>query len=252
MTNPEDLKPAVYELGARFMIDMATYVRGAELGFSGLDFYVRGRGGVLGEAPADVVVAAFGIFEPAHLAAEWTKGSAVMPAGAAAREFARCIEPLAERVLPAESTVAARSFTALASRVIDAAPVAGAPLFAGWRQLPVPSEPRAAALHQLNALREMRFGPHLGALTASSLTMRQAVSVGDARMAAIQGWTDLDVDVEPLRAEWQGVEAATVAAFARRFAVLDDAELSTLVGSARELVDAASSAEFAPPRRGET
>ena len=41
--------PAIVGLPAGFMLDGATYVRGGELGFDGIDFYVVGRGGALGE-----------------------------------------------------------------------------------------------------------------------------------------------------------------------------------------------------------
>ena len=46
------------------MTDPATYAYGAELGFEGMDFYVAGRGGALGDVPADVVAAAFVFFAP--------------------------------------------------------------------------------------------------------------------------------------------------------------------------------------------
>ena len=66
--NPIDLgratAPAIHDLPSKFMLDGATYVRGAELGFEGMDFYAAGRGGVLGDVTADVVAAAFVFFEP--------------------------------------------------------------------------------------------------------------------------------------------------------------------------------------------
>ena len=46
---------AINGLGTHFMMDMATYAYGATLGFDGVDFYLSGRGGALGEVPADVV-----------------------------------------------------------------------------------------------------------------------------------------------------------------------------------------------------
>ena len=55
---------AVGALGGAFMLDGSTYARGAELGFSGLDFYVLGRGGALGDTHADVVAAAFCFWNP--------------------------------------------------------------------------------------------------------------------------------------------------------------------------------------------
>ena len=55
---------AVSSVGSHFMLDGTTYAHGAGLGFAGLDFYVGGRGGVLGDVDADVVAAAFAFFEP--------------------------------------------------------------------------------------------------------------------------------------------------------------------------------------------
>jgi hypothetical protein len=43
---------AIGQLGGAFMIDGSTFARGGELGFGGLDFYVLGRGGVLGDTTA--------------------------------------------------------------------------------------------------------------------------------------------------------------------------------------------------------
>ena len=39
-----EAREAVVRVPGRFMADPATYVRGAELGFEGLDFYAAGRG----------------------------------------------------------------------------------------------------------------------------------------------------------------------------------------------------------------
>ena len=53
-----DLRDPIVRLPGGFMTAPTTYERGAELGFEGADFYLAGRAGVLGEVPADVVVAA--------------------------------------------------------------------------------------------------------------------------------------------------------------------------------------------------
>ena len=67
----------VSTVGSHFMLDGNTYKRGAELGFQGLDFYVAGRGGVLGDVDADVVSAAFTFFEPDSVRALWLQGTTV-------------------------------------------------------------------------------------------------------------------------------------------------------------------------------
>src|SRR6476620_9710155 len=82
--------PAVSNIGSHFMLDGATYAKGADLGFSGLDFYVTGRGGVLGDVDADVVSAAFCFFEPAGVRTLWDQGREVMPAAKAAAAFMDC------------------------------------------------------------------------------------------------------------------------------------------------------------------
>src|SRR5688500_19301828 len=81
---------AVSAVGSHFMLDGNTYKRGAELGFQGLDFYVTGRGGALGDVDADVVSAAFTFFEPSAVRTLWDQGTSVMPASRAALEFAAC------------------------------------------------------------------------------------------------------------------------------------------------------------------
>ena len=55
---------AVAYLPAGFMLDGATYKRGGELGFDGVDFYTAGRGGALGDVDGMVVAAAFVFFNP--------------------------------------------------------------------------------------------------------------------------------------------------------------------------------------------
>ncbi len=70
---------AVSQVGSHFMLDGSTYKRGAELGFQGLDFYVTGRGGALGDVDADVVSAAFTFFEPTSIRTLWAQGTAVLP-----------------------------------------------------------------------------------------------------------------------------------------------------------------------------
>ena len=53
---------AVGALSSHFMLDGATYAKGGEMGFDGMDFYVAGRGGALGEVDGDVVSAALVFF----------------------------------------------------------------------------------------------------------------------------------------------------------------------------------------------
>jgi len=167
------MAPAVSQVGSHFMLDGNTYKRGAELGFEGLDFYVTGRGGALGDVDADVVSAAFTFFEPGNIRTLWEQGTAVMPARRAAQEFAACCATWAEDHVPDELDAA--RLGDLASRVVAAARPACAAVFAGWRALPVPDAPKARAVHQMNALRELRLGLHGAAIVAAGLSPLQAI-----------------------------------------------------------------------------
>lgn len=226
---------AVSTVGSHFMLDGATYKRGAELGFAGLDFYVAGRAGVLGEVDADVVSAAFTFFEPGGVRTLWDQARAVMPPTEAAAEFAACCAAWAEEHVPDD--VDAVRLAELAASVVATARPAVAPLFAAWRATVVPSAPKAAAVHQLNVLRELRNGLHGAAVVSAGLSPLEALSVRSPHMVALFGWSEA-VPTEGLQPSWDHAEECTDRAIAHAFASLDDAERVELAELATALHDA--------------
>ena len=228
---------AVGSIGSHFMLDGATYKRGADLGFAGLDFYVVGRGGVLGDVDADVVAAAFAFLAPGHVRAQWEAGRAVLSPPEAAAEFAACCHAWAEAHVP-DDLDAAR-LAELAGTVVASANPACAPVFAAWRTLPVPATPKAAAIHQMNALRELRNGLHAAAVIAAGLSPLEALSIRTPHMAPLFGWAEL-AEVSDVSATWDGAEEATDRAMARAFEVLDESERDELVELVNALHAAAS------------
>jgi hypothetical protein len=227
----------VSTIGSHFMLAGNTYKRGAELGFQGLDFYVAGRGGVLGDVDADVVSAAFTFFEPGAIRSLWEQGTAVMPPRQAAGEFAACCASWAEAHVP-DDLDAAR-LAVLAGKVAASARPACAAVFAGWRALPAPDAPKAQAVHQMNVLRELRLGLHGAAVVAAGLSPLQALSVKTPAMAPIFGWAEL-ADVTDLQPVWDGAEERTTQAIAHAYEALDEAELRELVDLAKVLHQATS------------
>jgi len=217
--------PAVATIGGHFMLDGATYAHGASLGFAGLDFYVCGRGGALGDVDADVVTAALAFFAPEFVRAQWAAGGAVMPPPKAAEAFAGCAATWAEAHVP-DDLDAAR-LAELAGRVVADARVAGAPIFAGWRTLEVPASPKAAAVHHLNGLRELRFGLHAAAVISSGLSPLQAMSLRSPQMLPLFGWAEA-APTEGLQATWDDAEARTNLAMAHAFGGLTDGERTEL------------------------
>jgi hypothetical protein len=216
---------AVSTVGSHFMLDGNTYKRGAELGFAGLDFYIAGRGGVLGDVDADVVSAAFAFFEPGNVRTLWDQARAVMPPAKAASEFAACAAAWADAHVP-DDLDAAR-LADLAGRVAADARPACAPVFAGWRAMPVPAAPKAAAVHQMNVLRELRNGLHSAAVVSAGLSPLQALSVKSPHMVALFGWPEA-APTDGLAPVWDGAEARTTEAIAHAYEGLDDAERAEL------------------------
>lgn len=223
---------AVSTIGSHFMLDGNTYKRGAELGFQGLDFYVTGRGGVLGDVDADVVSAAFTFFEPGGIRQLWEQGRSVMPAAAAANEFAACCAQWAEDKVPDD--IDAARLAELAGRVVATARPACAPVFAGWRAVPVPHAPKAAAVRHMNALRELRNGLHGAAIVSAGLTPLEALSVKSPHMVALFGWSE-PAETDGLLPKWEAAEECTTQSIAHAYASLDDSERAELVDLANAL-----------------
>jgi hypothetical protein len=228
---PEDAAEATAEgvgaLSSHFMLDGATYAKGAELGFDGMDFYVGGRGGVLGDVDADVVAAALVFFEPGTIRQRWEGAGPVMSRAEAGAAFARCGHEWAVANLGDDVDWA--RLADLAGQVVAGASPAGAPVFAGWRRLDVPADPKARALHQMNGLRELRMAMHGAAVLSSGIAPLDALMVRTPYMAGLFGWDEPHPDPEPSRAAWQQAEAGTNRGFGRHLAGLDEAGRKDLV-----------------------
>lgn len=221
---------AIGELGGGFMMDGPTYARGAEIGYGGLDFYVLGRGGALGDTHAAVVSAAFVFWNPAQVATMWESGKAVQTPAAAAAEWVALCAAYGEAQLPDLDGLA--RFVELAGRVVENASPSGAPLFAGWRSQEAPGadRPKALAMFLINALRELRGALHGGAVLAAGLTGQEALAFRAPQMAGVFGWDPEALpEAASVKERWKVAEAGTDAAFGLALATLDDAERAEFV-----------------------
>lgn len=231
-----EIAAAVVTVAGRFMTDAATFARGAELGFEGMDFYVAGRGGALGDVPADVVVAALVFFAPGVITPAWERSSVVMPRRAGAQEWAACGHEWARAHL-ADGPDYAR-FADLLGRVVARASVAGAPVFAGWRTLTEPDDPKALAQHRFNAIRELRGALHGAAVLTVGLLPVEAIMVRTPAVAGLFGWPEPHPDPGPLRDRWQLAEARTDRMVGKYVGLLDAGERTELVALASEVTAA--------------
>lgn len=215
---------AVVDLPARFMLDGATYEHGGGIGFDGVDFYFAGRGGALGDVHGSVVAAALVFFNPVSVLSSWDRSEPVLPRRRAAEAFVGCLVRWAGEHL-ADGLDYPR-LAELAGRVASGASPAAAPLFAAWRTVPEPEDPKALALHRLNLLRELRGALHGAAVLAVGLEPLQAVMVHTPFMAGVFGWPEPHPDVDQCRPAWEEAESDTHRALARAYQVLDRAELA--------------------------
>lgn len=223
-------------IGSRFMFDPSTYANAATFGYSGLDFYFAGRAGVLGDVDAEVAAAALGFFDTGNVRTLWDQGCAVAGAGEAAVRFAAACAQWGRDHFGDD--VAYDELNALAGRVIDAAPAAGLPLFAGWRTVALADDPKGAACQQLNTLRELRGGAHLVAVLAAGLTPFEAVlAKGGAANAQLFGYAEPYPDVDELTARTSdalaAAETTTDRLVAPALASLDEADRDRFVDLVR-------------------
>jgi hypothetical protein len=226
----------VGRLGGAFMFEQAGFVRGAELGLQPWSWYHCGRGGVLGRPDASVVVAAFGFFPPELQTKAWNKGVAVMDPADVAREYAAfCVEDGRARF----AIEGADRLADLLTRAMAAAPIAGLPLFAGWRQVLYdgPADGPGRLALALMAAREHRGGNHLLAVVAAGIPPLNAVMSGryGPTNAEFFGWPQPWPDPAEYADAMKAVEERTDALVEPAYAALDEDERAELVTGLRAI-----------------
>ncbi|WP_419919978.1 helix-turn-helix domain-containing protein [Candidatus Poriferisocius sp.] len=189
-------------------------------GFEGLPRYVGGRGGVLGDVAAGVVVSGFALFHPAMIRKAWdqTREQGSPPDAAAA--LATGIGRWAVDTFGHLDGLG--DFAAAARTVFDATEPMSQALYAGWRAMPVPEGEAEAAGLALQILRELRFGFHVHALSAVGMTPVEAIIArANPQQARFFGWSEPFPDPEPLVIAHQRAEEITSARMSEAYEAID-------------------------------
>jgi hypothetical protein len=248
-----DLSQAVATAGAAiekavavFMLHPETYGGSVAAGYRNpLSGYVAGRGGVLGEATGPTVGAVFAVFEPTGLAALWDEGVAVRGAAGAADVYWNQAAEFGRKYLSGAEGL--DRITALGEKLIAATPVAGLPLFAGWRAMPLADDAPARALQVMFVLRELRAGLHFNALSLSGVTPVEAHMLNKGpEYAAMFGWPGPFADGADKQDRYVEAEYATNRRMAEIFASALDADEAQEL--ARLSTEALSSLKASVPR----
>lgn len=162
--------------GGGFMISREVKAICDEHGLGAHEIYFRGRCGVLGECDADVVASAVAFFPPAYVADNWN-GGRKMPVEQAVELYTQACHDWGRRKLGGFDGCA--RIAELLEPVVERASVVGAPLFAGWRAVPLPGDAPARAAQLMHVLRELRGGLHACAVVAAGLHPLEATLAAD-------------------------------------------------------------------------
>ncbi|OLF10378.1 SCO6745 family protein [Actinophytocola xanthii] len=180
----------LHDVGSLWMLHPDTAARGEAFGYGkGRAFYFAGRGGVLGDVDAGVVVAAFGWWDPGLVRKMWGRGLAVAGPAEGARRYAQACAAWAEDHLAGFPH--ADRLSELAERVVAGVDESALPLFAGWRAQPRVEGGVGRMLQLVHVLREWRGSVHLVATTAAGLAPLEAILTNEgADQARFFGWRD--------------------------------------------------------------
>jgi hypothetical protein len=233
-------KDPVGRLGGAFMISREAKAFGLWTGFEGWAPYFRGRCGVLGDVDADVITSAAGFFAADVVREVWEAGAG-LPAAEAAERYASVCQEFGRRKLA--GFAGAGRLAELLEMAVGNADVVGAPLFAGWRAMPLPADGLGRVSQLAHVLRELRNGLHLTAVLATGLSPLEAVLAGTSALipsgeanAEYFGWQRPYPEVTPELAERRArAEELTDTLVAPAFEILDEdeaAELIMLLGKA--------------------
>ena len=222
---------AVVLVGGGFMISPEMKAAGRDGGYRGWALYMGGRAGVLGPAPAEVVSAALGFFEPGMVRTNWEAALRVRPLAETVQRYVAACHLWGRNRFGAMDGVErlADLLDAVAQRVEPA----GLPLFAGWYAVPLPDDAPARATQLLHVLREHRGGSHVMAVRAVGLSPLEAVLAGKhgaVANAQFFGWPEpypeIGEQLTSLRIE---AEQLTTEIVAPAYSGLTEAEASDLV-----------------------
>lgn len=221
--------PLVHRIGGAWFFTEDVAREGAKAGITDrFALYAAGRGGVLGDCHPDVVASAFAFFPPRVVTAKYREGIAAASPTECARVYAAGLAAWGDRLLGHVPDIGRLAH--LARKIADSVRPMGLPLFAGWRALPPPGEPGAAAALALQVLRELRGDLHVHAVVASELSPLEAILGKDGPERARElRYPEPYPPLADFADRREAAEDLTDRLVAPAYAVLDDRERSAFL-----------------------
>lgn len=243
MTNDELVQeacPIINNMGWAYYFAPETQAKGAELGLDGMEFYVIGRGGPLGDCEGTAVAAAFGYFNPAIIRKAWDSAKAKVAPRVAGRAHLECCANFGRTKLANVSGLA--EFVIAADAVNEAASPDGLALYAAIKSEPLVTDTAGRAMQLVSVLREFRGSAHLLAVRAVGLDSKTAHFMKRPNDIKMFGWSDADaphIDKSEHRMMLEA-EALTDRLVAPAYGVLDESGRAALLAGAQAIKVAVS------------
>jgi hypothetical protein len=233
--------PIIRDTGWAFYFAPATQARAAELGLDGMQFYVLGRGGVLGDVESAVVSSAFGYFNPSLVAHVWNAAKSIVQPRVAGAAFMECAGEHGRAKLSGVSGLEA--FVEAADAVNAAADPDGLALYAGTAAEPLADDLPARAMQLITVLREYRGSAHLAAIRAVGLDSKTAHHAKRPDDAKMFGWSEADAPVidEAVQAKMDEAERLTDRIVAPAYAVLTQSQRQAFLSGLQSIATALAS-----------
>ena len=241
------LKP-IQQFVRGWMMSDSTVAQGKEMGLSsGNQFWVVGRAGVLGDGDSDVAAAGLAFHGPDAVRREWESLPTDLTPRLVAAAYATCCCEWGTTALAAFDPTRMARLDVLGRRIIDAAPAALGPVFAGWRAMPSAIDVGGRVALTSHVLREMRGAAHIIAVQACGITPLEAILASPAapprsgpEWATRMGFSGPFRDPDEVRAQRIEAEGLTSRIMARYVGALDAdelAELAELIETTRNAID---------------
>lgn len=237
----QKISAPVGSTGGAFMLHPEVLQAGKDVGYpGGFSYYVVGRGGVLGDVDANVVVSAFGFFAPALVRSLWDSGVVVEGARAGADRYATgCAQWGRQRL---EAFEGVEELETLLSRIIDSADPTGLSLFAGWQVQTRAADVPGRCYQLIHVLRELRGSCHIVAVVAHGMSPLAAILANPGSAGVDQakrfGWEGPFPAKEDLVSTFDSAESLTDHLMAQHLETLSPAELDRLVVLIEQAKDA--------------
>ena len=227
--------PLINEMGAAFYFIPETLGVGKAMGLGGMEFYVQGRAGQMGNTEPEAVAAAFGYFKPALLKSVLDAANAKSEPRVSGAAFMNACATMSRAKLSGVSNLEA--LVAVLDKVNNAADGDGLALYAAINSEKLAEDAAGRLLQLIAILREYRGSAHLIALRAAGVNSRTAHYMKRPDMWKQFGYTEEEAPVitDAIKAARAEAENITDRIVEPAYAVLSDAERTVLVDGLKEV-----------------